>query len=1133
MNIFKQKRLTLALLATFSVGYYGVASGALLISQTPLFVLSATKANVLLIFSNSNAMDEDPTGLAVGSNDSTSKSEIARIAARNLVTNYTGRINMGLMAYQQSGVVHQWLNQSPYDISFDPATYDPAWTGARDSATHKKFKIPNSSSPNVAGACTTSGGTKVDCVYYNVNLPYYTATPQGNSFCYSATTGATTPTFPGDHTSYQCYATKTGFSNAAPGVAGAGYPTGVLFSGTFGPTESDFAQNIDDFGQRLASSDQGPTWFANGSPGLGYLHVPIVSLDTVQAGKINVKLATSVVPTCTRVGNVCTWNDNPTAISGGNTPTNPNAPLINAGLSPITGTFRTAKDYFNGATTNFTAAQGGPQAAPIAACGHDFVVLLTNGLPSRTASGGAVTYSVGQPFSASEVVNAVAAVTNLKNGTRPVETYVIGFALPEFTNNYFVSNPPNPLDQMAVAGGTFSAFFASDLVSLNSTFSKIFSDILAKTGSAAAVATNTANLQIDNYIFQAKFQTTDWSGQLVSLRVDTSSGSVVKTEKWDAAPKLDAISPASRVILTKGAADGVSFEWANLTFGSSTSQQTLLNTNNLGINDGLGSARLDYLRGETSNEGTSPGQFRARNASTASGSILGDIVNSGPLYVGAPKAGYSDVDYPGYAAFRARYLSRKPVVYVGANDGMLHGFDAQLDSSGNPVSTGGNEVIAYVPSQMFGSLSQLTAQNYNQNHRYMVDGTPMSADVYLPSLTGSSVDKWRTVLIGNMNSGGKGYFALDITNPNLSGFSASTFSAGNAADLLLWEFTDADDTDMGYAYNLPPQDSTNSQAKQIVRLQNGNWVAVVGNGYNSTNGRAVLYLLNIEKGIDGSWVTSGDFFKVVADSGPNNGLSTPVPYDSNGDGMVDVAYAGDLLGNMWRFDISTPSTPVASLLFSSGTTKPITTPPVVFSHPSGGNMVLFGTGKYLELTDNATAATQTIYGIRDSGSGTVLASALEVRTMLDPTGKRTISGSLINWTTKQGWLLDLPASGERLTGVPKMESGNFFFNTLIPSTVACESGGTGWLMAVDSLTGAQPGLLVFDGNKDGVFNNADLNFGGMKIGAAIGGTTFIKGTVGSSVGLGIASLTNGELIAPKINFGSLTGGRVNWREILQ
>jgi type IV pilus assembly protein PilY1 len=1119
MIIFKRKPLMLALLAAFSVGCYGEASGTLLLSQTPLFVISATKANVLLIFSNSNAMDEDPTGRAVGSADPTSKSEIARTAARSLVSSYTGRINMGLMAYQQSGVTHQWLNQSPYDASFDPVNYDPAWTGARDSATHKKFKLPNSSSPNAAGACTTSGGVKVDCVYYNVNLPYYTSTPQGNSFCYSTPVGLTTPTFPGDHTKYQCYGTKTGTSDAADTVPGSGYGA-FQFGGTFGPTESDFAQNIDDFGQRLASSDAGPTWYSNSSPGLGYLHVPVANLDATQAGKLNVKLATSVVPTLI----AGTWNDNPTAIAGGNTPTNPNAPLINAGLSPITGTFMTAKDYFNGATTSFKASQGGAAAAPANACGHDFAVFLTNGLPSRTATGGAVTYGVGQPYSATEVVNTVAAVANLNSGTRPVETYVIGFALPEFTNNYFVNNPPNPLNQMAVAGGTTAAFFADDLTTLNATLGTIFSDIIAKTGSAAAVATNTANLKVDNYIFQAKFDPVGWSGQLLSLRLDTSGSTVTTTQKWDAAPKLDALLPASRVILTKNTTDGVSFEWVNLT----ASQQTLLDTNEFGSNDGLGSLRLDYLRGVTTNEGTASGQFRKRNASAVDSSILGDIVNSGPLFVGAPSAGYSDVDQPGYAAFRARYLSRKPVVYVGANDGMLHGFDAELDSSGNPVSTGGDEVIAYVPSKVFGSLSQLTSQTYNNNHRYMVDGTPMSADVYLPSLTGTTTDKWRTVLIGNMNSGGKGYFALDITNPNLTGMTAPTFTTGNAAGLLLWEFSDADDPDMGYAYNLPPQNSGNSQAKQIVRLQDGDWAAVVGNGYNSTSGQAVLYLLKIEKGIDGSWTTSGDYIKKVVNVGPNNGLSTPVPYDSDGDGMVDVVYAGDLLGNMWRIDISTPSIPVSSLLFSSGTTKPITTPPEVFSNPLGGNMVLFGTGKYLEVTDSATTATQTIYGVRDDGSGTAVpVSKLQVQTMSGT--DRTISNAPIDWTTQKGWYLDL-SSGERLTGVPKLVNGNFFFNTLIPSTALCTPGGTGWLMAIDGLTGTQPSVPVFDNNNDGVF---DSGVGGINIGAAIGGTTFIRGAAGSSVGLGIASLTSGTLATPRINFGSLSSGRVNWREILR
>lgn len=644
---------------------------------------------------------------------------------------------------------------------------------------------------------------------------------------------------------------------------------------------------------------------------------------------------------------------------------------------------------------------------------------------------------------------------------------------------------------------------------------------------ASSVATNTANLKINNYIYQAKFQPGNWSGQLVSIKLDTSSGSAVLTEKWDASPKLDAMTTASRVILTKGATDGVSFEWANLTSGTPSSQQTLLNADYLGISDGLGSQRLDYLRGSAANEGTAVGQFRPRNKTTVDGSVLGDIINSGPLFVGPPSAGYSDVDHPGYAAFRAMYLTRKPVVYVGANDGMLHGFDAELDSSGEPVATGGNEVIAYVPTMVYGSLSQLTAQNYNRNHRYFVDGSPMAADVYLSGLTGTTTDKWRTVLIEGLNSGGKGYFALDITNPNLGSGTAPTFSAANAAGLLLWEFTDADDTDMGFAYNLPPQYSTNSQAKQIVQLQDGTWAAIVGNGYNSTGGKAALYLLRIEKGIDGSWATSGDFVKSIASVGPNNGLSTPVPYDSNGDGMVDVVYAGDLQGNMWRFDISTPASPTVSLLFSAGSTKPITTPPEVFSHQSGGNMVLFGTGKYLELTDNTSTATQTIYGIRDIGSGTVSATALQLQTLAGST--RTVSTTSVDWTTQKGWYLDLPASRERITGIPKLVRGIFFFNTLIPSTSPCDAGGTGWLMAVDPLTGGRTSSPSFDGDGDGVFDSA---VGGLEI-LGIGGTTFLEGAPGSSVGLGIVVTPTGIIKTPQINFGSPSRARVNWREILR
>lgn len=664
---------------------------------------------------------------------------------------------------------------------------------------------------------------------------------------------------------------------------------------------------------------------------------------------------------------------------------------------------------------------------------------------------------------------------------------------------------------------------------LETSLANVFDSASKPDAAASAVATNTANLQIDNYVFQAKFRTTDWSGDLVSIRleVDPTTKAVTLTDKWNAAPRLDSVSPSSRLILTKGSSgDGASFDWSNLTTG----QQTALNTNALGINDGLGSARLNYLRGDDSNEGSLPGQFRQRNKSTSDGSVLGDIVNSGPLYIGKPGAGYSDVDHPGYSAFKALYKDRKPVVYVGANDGMLHGFDAELDSSGQPVATGGDEVIAYVPTQVYGNLSKLTAQNYNKNHRYFVDGTPMAADVFLnlSALGSNNEDKWRTVLIGNMNSGGKGYFALDVTNPNLSSKPAAPFATANAADTLLWEFTDSDDADMGYAYNLPPQYSANAQAKQMAKLQDGKWAAVVGNGYNSANGDAALYLLYIENGVDGSWATAGDYVKVVI-AGSNNGLSTPVPYDSNGDGRVDVAYAGDLLGQMWRFDLTNPSSPTVSLLFDAGPTKPITTPPEVYSHPAGGTMVLFGTGKYLELTDTSNTDVQTVYGMRDDMSGNTVALA-NLQEQLISGANRTISQAATAPTVLKGWYMNLPDARERMTGIPKLVNGLLFFNTLIPSSSPCEAGGDGWLMAVDASSGALPSFSVFDYNNDGVF---DSGVGGIKIGAALGGTTFIKGQAGSPVGVGVASLTSGQLAVPALNLGAESGGRVNWREILR
>lgn len=720
--------------------------------------------------------------------------------------------------------------------------------------------------------------------------------------------------------------------------------------------------------------------------------------------------------------------------------------------------------------------------------------------------------------------------------------------------------------------------------------SRVFDRASQPDASASSVATNSTNLKVESRIFQARFSSADWSGQLLSYNLNTA-GTLATAPEWDAGQKINTQAANTRVILTKGTTDGVAFAYTNLTGPTATAgtQKYLLDRDAAGVADGCGPERVAYLRGDATNEaangtfvcasGTATGRFRQRSTSK-----LGDIVNSSPWYVGVPSGGYSDVDHPGYTAFRNARLARTPVVYAGANDGMLHGFNAYLDytsvPAGVPTAASGQEVLAYVPSMVYPNLSRLTARTYNRNHRYFVDGSPMAGDADLDSTTGNS---WRTVLIGGLGAGGRGYYALDVSDP-------ASFGEGStaAASTLLWEL---DETDMGYALNMPPANLDTNQAKQIVKMANGKWAVILGNGYNSVSGKAVLYVVFIEDGVDGTW-SAGDYVKIVADAptGLDNGLSTPVPFDTNDDGYADTVYAGDLKGHLWKFLVgpnasdttvtatpstwklafsgatcadTTPSTcnPLFTATDSGGLAQPIIWPPEVTLHPNGGQLILLGTGKYIEPTDNASTSVQTFYGIWDRNDGTTRVGARAtdllqqtVTSVLttDAGNFRVTSTNPINWrynaagtlvnctspctATHMGWYMDLPTSKERSIGIPKLVNGVIFFNTLIPSTATCDSGGTGWLMSLDYSTGGMVSThRVFDTDGNGAIDSSDAQVGGYQAGAALGGTTLIAppSSTDSTVGVGVSSLTTGNLATTMINFGSGVRGRLSWREILQ
>ncbi|WP_292919537.1 PilC/PilY family type IV pilus protein [Nitrosomonas sp.] len=680
-------------------------------------------------------------------------------------------------------------------------------------------------------------------------------------------------------------------------------------------------------------------------------------------------------------------------------------------------------------------------------------------------------------------------------------------------------------------------FSAADPSTFADALTNSLRSIVSRTGSASAVAANSNSLMTNGRVYQAKFNSGDWSGQLLSIPL--SSTGVFGTAEWNAGEvslASGAINPASRVIITKGSNDGVSFEYGNLT----TVQKALLDKNAAGSTDNCGPERVAFLRGGSTRESatgtftcsssTSINNFRTRPVSK-----LGDIVNSGPLYVGKPSAGYSDVDHPGYKSFYTSYKDRIPMIYVGANDGMLHGFNACIAgvTAGCTTADAGKELLTYMPSTVYENLSRLTDKDYTANHRYFVDGSPMTGDVY-----SSSTSSWRSILVGGLNGGGQGYYALDVTNPADATKLAPSFTAANAANILLWEFTNADDADMGYSHNYPQINSFTGQSMQIVKMENNQWAVIVGNGYNSAGGKAVLYILFISGGEDGTWTVGTDYIKLIASSGTGNGLSTPTPFDSNGNGKVDAIYAGDIKGNLWKFDVSsaTPSNWKMAIsgapLFVSGTSKPIISPPSVSFHPKGGQLVLFGTGKYLETADTTSINAQTVYGIWDDSTVATVATGALVQQVITDGTVRTATRNLVPYsTTIKGWYANLPVNGERITGVPSLEDGILVFSTIMPSTSPCDFGGRGVVNALDFLTGGMLSFPAFDTNRNRVLALDDGLSAGMDIGFAVGGVTRIRGHSDSDTL--VYSTADGTLSQTTTAKGAAgLRGRITWRELL-
>lgn len=697
-------------------------------------------------------------------------------------------------------------------------------------------------------------------------------------------------------------------------------------------------------------------------------------------------------------------------------------------------------------------------------------------------------------------------------------------------------------------------------------------NIADRVGSSASVATNSGTLNSGSYLFQARFDSADWSGQLLAFGINADA-SVNPVPVWDARTVLDtqnyntgrhimSFNPAADVIpggTPEG--QGVAFRWpsnyaapAALT-DMSRRQIDLLLANapfpantlvpaQLVANQAYGTAITNYVRGQRSNEGVGYG-FRTRNK------VLGDIVNSDPRYVGAPNFRYSESVAPkSYAAFKTAYRARPAMVYVGANDGMLHAF-AEAD---------GRERMAYIPHAVFENIAALVRPNYS--HRYFVDGGPTIVDAYLAGMDDptSAVDGlWRTVLTAGLGAGGQAVFALDVTNP-------ASFDEANAAALVLWEFDDSDDVDMGYSYGKP----------QIAKMANGRWAAVFGNGYNntaadgraSTTGRGVLYIVDLE---------TGELIrKLDTHSGTlatPNGLATPSLVDVNADMAVDIIYAGDLRGNMWKFNVANANPALWGSAYSAGVNprplftteanQAISTQPQVTYHPDGlgGFMVYFGTGKYLEINDNDAFGqpTQAFYGIWDKHESTLTpftSADLLVQTIdnqyeesFDTDGDaaddafyllREMSDNDLDYASAMGWKINLRPEkingvanannfGERQVSNAVVRDGRVIFTILLPSQQACDFGGRSFVMQVNYRDGGALGFPAFDLNGDGIFDMNDSTASGRLSEVGIVPTLSILSDSDRDIAFGSGS--SGDVDVIQLNTGTGASGRQSWRQL--
>lgn len=682
------------------------------------------------------------------------------------------------------------------------------------------------------------------------------------------------------------------------------------------------------------------------------------------------------------------------------------------------------------------------------------------------------------------------------------------------------ANTQTTIDDLwhAAVNGQGTYFSAKNPTQLSTSLSEALNSIKAKVGAGAAAATSTLNpVSGNNFTYVASYTSAKWIGNLEARTINVDDGKVSDDATWClenvtadscAAPSVvEAVTVGSstqyvcktgsatlatcpspgildgtdckveiatactgtmqakvsntadtRTIYMNSGGGLVNFTYANVVaVGKNTNFDNAFLQANLPQSandfDDLGNpmtpARkaslngttlVNYLRGNTGYENRATNLvgpvdnrlYRLREA------ILGDLVDSTPVYLGSPQSNFSD---PGYGpatavgTFKYAQQSRAGTVYIGANDGMLHAIDA----------TSGQERWAFVPTMVLDNMWKLARKDYASQHSYYVNGDIIINDVCTSNCTNAATAVWKTILIGSLNGGGFGYFALDVTNP--------------ASPVLLWEFDKTDDSDMGYSFGNPV----------ITKKTDGTWVVLLTSGYNnitgSNAGKGILYVLNP---ITGSIITK--YNTGVGSITDPSGLAKINAYvnEAATNNSALYVYGGDLLGNVWRFDInsaqsSTNPFKLAILKDPSGVAQPITTRPEL-AEINGKRVLYVGTGRYLGVNDISDTQQQTIYAITDETVGPLTTldnprvnAAMVKQTLTNDAAtstRKVASPNTVNFATGRGWYIDFLDTGERQNVPAQLVFGTLLLPTVVPTNTLCSPGGFGWLNFLDYKTGA-------------------------------------------------------------------------------